>query len=53
VLAENLKEVQYRVRSFFGSNSTSMFSNSVERARAEAYVRLAEELESLCKHYGI
>ncbi len=53
VLAENLKEVQYRIRSFFGSNSTSMFSNSVERARAEAFVRLAEELESMCKHYGI
>ena len=53
VLAENLKEVQYRIRSFFGSNSTSMFSNSVERARAEAHVRLAEELERLCKHYGI
>ena len=53
VLAENLKEVQYRVRSFFGSNSTSIFSNAVERARAEAYIRQAEQLEALIKHFGI
>jgi hypothetical protein len=53
VLAENLKEVQYRVRSFFGSNSTSIFSNAVERARAEAYIRQAEQLEGLIKHFGI
>lgn len=53
VLAENLKEVQYRVRSFFGSNSTSIFSNAVERARAEACVRLAETLEAFCRQYGI
>jgi hypothetical protein len=53
VLAENLKEVQYRVRSFFGSNSTSIFSNAVERARAEAYIRQAEQLEGLVKHFGI
>ena len=52
-LATVTKEVQYRVRSFFGSNSTSMFSNAVERAKAEAYVRMAETLEGLCKHYGI
>jgi hypothetical protein len=53
VLATVTKEVQYRVRSFFGSNSTSMFSNAVERAKADAYVRLAETLEGFCKHYGI
>ncbi len=53
VLQTVTKEVQYRVRSFFGSNSTSMFSNAVERAKADAYVRLAETLESMCKHYGI
>lgn len=53
VLAENLKEVQYRVRSFFGSNSTSVFDNAVERAKATAYLRLAEQLEGLAKHFGI
>ncbi len=51
VLTENLKEVQYRIRSFFGSNSTGMFSNAVERARAEAYIRQAEQLEGLIKHF--
>ena len=53
VLAENLKEVQYRVRSFFGSNSTSMFTNAVDRARVEAYIRQAEQLEGMIKHFGI
>lgn len=53
VLAENLKEAQYRMRSFFGSNSTSIFSNAVERARAEAFLRQVEQLESLAKHFGI
>ena len=53
VLAENLKDCQYRVRAFFGSNSTSIFSNAVERARAEAFVRQAEQLEGMAKHYGI
>ena len=48
-----LEEVRYRVRSFFGSNSTSMFSNAVERAKAEAHLRLVDELEGLAKHYGI
>ena len=52
VLVENIKEVQYRVRAFFGSNSTSIYSNAVERARAEACVRQAEQLESLAKHLG-
>jgi len=53
VLAENLKECQYRIRSFFGSNSTSVFSNAVDRAKAEAYVQLAEQLQGLMKHFGI
>jgi hypothetical protein len=53
VLSENLKDVQYHIRSFFGSNSTSIFSNAVERAKAEAYLRQAEQLEGLCKNYGI
>ena len=53
VLTENLKEVQYRIRSFFGSNSTSTFSNAVERARAESYVRQAEQLEGMIKHFEI
>jgi hypothetical protein len=53
VLAANRDEVNYRVRAFFGSNSTSLFSNAVERARAEAYVQLAEDIERLCKHHGI
>jgi len=53
VIAENLKEVRYRIRSFFGSNSTSIFSNAVERAKAEAYVRMEERLAELAKHYGI
>lgn len=52
VLTENLKDVQYRVRSFFGSNSTSIFSNAVERARAEAMVRQAEQIEGLIKHFA-
>ena len=46
-------EVAYAVRSFFGASSTSMFSNAVERAKAEAMVRLAETLEGLAKHFGI
>ena len=53
VLAKAAAEVQYRIRSFFGSNSTSMFSNAVDRAKAESYVRLAEELDGLLRHYGI
>ena len=53
VVKANLEEVRYRVRSFFGSNSTSIFSNAVERARAEEYLRQAEQLESLAKHFGI
>jgi hypothetical protein len=53
VLRKVTEEVQYRIRSFFGSNSTSIFSNAVERAKAEAYLRLAETLAGLCKHYGI
>lgn len=48
-----LEEVRYRVRSFFGSNSTSMFSNAVDRAKAEAHLHMVEELEGLSKHYGI
>jgi hypothetical protein len=53
VLKTNLEDVQYRVRAFFGSNSTSVFDNAVERAKAQAYLRQAEQLEGLCKHYGI
>ena len=52
-LKKVLAEVQYRVRSFFGSSSTSIFSNAVERARAEAYIRQAEQPEGLAKHFGI
>ena len=53
VLRENINEVAHRVRMFFGSNSTSMFSNAVERARANASVRLVEDLERIGKSYGI
>lgn len=50
VLAEHRKDAQRRVRSFFGSSSTSLFTNAVERARAEAYLRLAERLDDLAGH---
>ncbi len=53
VLRVNLEDMQYRVRSFFGSNSTSIFSNAVERAKAEASLKLAETLAGLAKHFGI
>lgn len=46
-------ELQHRVRSFFGSNSTSMFDNAVSRARAESCLHLAEELENLARHFGL
>lgn len=53
VVQKATEEVQYRIRSFFGSNSTSLFTNAVERAKAEAYLHLAETLAGLRKHYGI
>ncbi|MFB3894453.1 MAG: hypothetical protein ACE15C_20825 [Phycisphaerae bacterium] len=53
VLLELADEVDYRIRSFFGSNSTSMFSNAVERAKADAYVHLLDEIKGLMKHFGI
>ena len=53
VLQELADEVDYRIRSFFGSNSTSMFSNAVERAKADAYVHLLDEIKGLMKHFGI
>ena len=50
VVQANLDDARFHMRSFFGSNSTSIFSNAVERARAEAFVRIVEELEKLVKH---
>ena len=53
VLAAASNDANYRVRAFFGSNSTSMFDNAVERARGAAYVRIAEELERIRRHHKI
>jgi len=47
VLENAYDELQSRVRSFFGSNSTSIFHNAVERARAEAFLRQAEKVGRL------
>ena len=52
VVQANLDDARFRVRSFFGSNSTSIFSNAVERARAETFVRIAEDLDKLAKRHG-
>ena len=52
VVQANLDDARFHVRSFFGSNSTSIFSNAVERARAETFVRIADDLEKLAKRYA-
>lgn len=51
VLAEAILEANRTVRRFFGSNSTSLFHNAVERARAEACERLIDELEGIRKYF--
>lgn len=52
-LKNALDETARGVRRFFGSNSTSMFSNAAERAKAETFLQLQERLEGLAKHFGI
>ena len=51
VLAEAILEANRMVRRFFGSNSTSLFHNAVERARAEACERLIDELEDIREYF--
>jgi hypothetical protein len=53
VIAANTEELRNKVRWFFGSNSTSVFANAVERARAEEYIRQLETLEGLGRRLEI
>ena len=49
VLAYYLQEVERGIERFFGSNSTSQFSNAVARARTEGLVALGRDLASLAR----
>jgi len=51
-LANALDEYQSGVRDFFGRSATCQFANAVDRAKAEAFMRLAGHLTVLKRFLG-
>ena len=52
-LRDIIDEVDRRIEGFFGSQSTSLFQNAVERARTEGLVALKRDLDFLARKYKV